>query len=97
MSLTKQQVEHIANLARLELSEEEKARFEKQLSGILDYVSQLSQVATEGVEPLSHVSPVVNAWRADEVVACTADERERLLEAFPERDGDLLKVKAVFS
>jgi aspartyl-tRNA(Asn)/glutamyl-tRNA(Gln) amidotransferase subunit C len=95
--LTAEQVEKIATLSRLALTEEEKATFTQQLSSILDYVGQLKELNTEGVEPLQHIAPLENVFGPDEVRPCPPEERAELLNRFPEREGDLLKVKAVFS
>jgi aspartyl-tRNA(Asn)/glutamyl-tRNA(Gln) amidotransferase subunit C len=96
MMLTIEEVKHIANLARIELAPEELESFPAQLSSILEYVGQLAECDTVGVEPMAHVVPLLNVMREDEVVGCDPEVRERLLKAFPEREGDLLKVKAVF-
>ena len=97
MELSLEQVKHIANLARIDLKPEEKESFRVQLSSILKYVGQLSECQTEGIEPMSHVVSLVNVLRSDEVSGCDAETRDRLLAAFPDKEGDLLKVKAVFS
>ncbi|OGI00012.1 MAG: asparaginyl/glutamyl-tRNA amidotransferase subunit C, partial [Candidatus Melainabacteria bacterium GWA2_34_9] len=65
--ITKKEVEHVAKLARLELSEEEKERFTVQFSNILDYFNQLSEVNTENVEPMTQAIPMVNVMREDKV------------------------------
>lgn len=96
MKLSLEQVEAIAKLARLDLAAEEKEAFQRQLSSILEYVDALQKVDTKDVEPLNHIAPVHNAWRADAVEACAEDERRRLIEAFPAHEGALLKVKSVF-
>ncbi|MBI4253243.1 Asp-tRNA(Asn)/Glu-tRNA(Gln) amidotransferase subunit GatC [Candidatus Uhrbacteria bacterium] len=96
MALTKQDIEHIARLARLELSEEEKERFSSQLSSILDYVGQLSEVDTKGVEYHYHVEGLFNVMAPDEIGATGQTARDALLAAMPDRTGDLLKVKSVF-
>lgn len=66
MPLTLKEVEHIANLARLELTDEEKARFREQLSAILDYFAQLRELDTSGIQPTSSVLPPRSALRDDE-------------------------------
>ena len=96
MKLTAEQVEHIAKLARLELGAQEAERFSRQLSDILEYVGVLAQAEVKGVEPLEHVASVVNVLRPDEITAGDEAGRRRLVEAFPEHEGDLLKVQAVF-
>jgi len=66
MSLTLQEVRGVAQLARLELTEEELAAMTRQLGSILDYVAQLQQLNLDGVEPLSHALAVHNVFREDE-------------------------------
>jgi aspartyl-tRNA(Asn)/glutamyl-tRNA(Gln) amidotransferase subunit C len=97
MKLTLEEVEHIAALARLELSEDERHAFQKQLSSILEYVEKLKAVDTEGVEPMNHSIEMGNVLRRDEAVGCDAATRQRLIDAFPAKEGDQLKVDAVFS
>jgi len=67
MALTIKEVEHVARLARLSLSEEEKSKFAEQLSAILDYADSLNALPTEGIEPLTHILPVHNVFREDRV------------------------------
>jgi len=67
MEITKQEVENVAKLARLELTEVEKTAFAKQLSQILTYVETLKQYDTTGVEPTATVLGQVNVSRPDEV------------------------------
>ena len=66
MPLTLKEVDHIADLARLELTDEEKARYREQLSAILDYVAQLRELDTTGIPPTSSVLPPRSALREDE-------------------------------
>lgn len=58
-------LDYLSNLARLALTEAEKARFAGQLGDILRYVEKLKQVDVSGVEPMAHASPVFNVWEAD--------------------------------
>ncbi len=67
MALTIKEVEHVALLARLSLSEAEKAKFASQLSMILDYAGRLNLLPTDGVEPLTHILPISNVMRPDDV------------------------------
>lgn len=73
--IDERQVRHISHLARLRLTDEEIARFGADLSGILDYVNQLNEVNTDGVEPLAHPLPVVNVFRDDTPGASLGSER----------------------
>lgn len=66
MSLTLKEVEHIADLARLRLSEEEKELYREQLSAILDYFAQLQSLDTSGIPPTSSVLPGRSVLREDE-------------------------------
>lgn len=65
MSIDRKTVEHVAKLARLGLSDEEKDRLAKELSGILEHVEMLSKLNTDGVEPLYHILPLKNVLRED--------------------------------
>ena len=65
--ISEAQVEHVAQLARLVLSPEEKQRFTEQLNAILSYMDQLNEVSTDGVEPTAHVLDLVNVLRDDTV------------------------------
>lgn len=58
-------IDYLANLARLALTDEEKVRFARQLGDILHYVDKLRQVDVTGVEPMAHAAPVFNVWQAD--------------------------------
>ncbi len=66
MSVSKKDVEHIAKLARLEFSEEEKEKFTRQFNEILSYIEQLNKLDTGTVKPLSHVIELSNVFREDE-------------------------------
>ena len=67
MDITQQEVEHVAKLARLELSDAEQASFARQLSAILTYMDQLKAVDTAGVEPTATVLAAENVFRDDQV------------------------------
>jgi aspartyl-tRNA(Asn)/glutamyl-tRNA(Gln) amidotransferase subunit C len=93
MSLTRDQVNWVAHLARLELSAADLETMTRQLSSIIDYVTQLQQVNTDGVEPLAHPLPIQNVFRADEPKeSLPADEA---LANAPDRQGDFYGVPAV--
>ncbi len=84
---------HVARLARLELSEAERATLTAQLGAVLDYVEQLRAVDTTGVEPLAHPLPVHNVFRADEPAPSLSPD-EALANA-PARRGPFFAVPAV--
>lgn len=75
MKITKQEVEHVAKLARLELSDKAKDMFTDQLSNILTYVEQLNELDTKGIEPTSHVLDISNVMREDVPHASLPQER----------------------
>lgn len=86
-------VEHVAKLARLALSEEEKSKFSKQLTDILKYVEQMNEVDTTGVEPMSSALDFSNVMRED--VVKYENTREELMQNAPEREGDFFKVPKI--
>lgn len=87
------EVRRLARLARLELTDAELATMTGQLSRIIEYVAQLQQVDTEGIEPLAHALDVHNVFRADEP-APSLPVAEILANA-PKRSGDFYSVPAV--
>ena len=94
MSLTAEQVHWVANLARLELSDAQLAAMTTQLGRILEYVGQLQQLDTDGIEPMAHALDVTDIFRADEPrPSLSADEA---LANAPKRRGDFYAVPAVF-
>lgn len=96
MKLTSQQVAQIATLARLSLSEEEKLRYAEQLSAIFGYIEMLDEVDTSLVEETCQVTGLMDVTREDVPVSTDEQTRKKLIACFPEKSGDLLKVKAVF-
>lgn len=96
MALTKDEVLHIAKLARLELKEEEVEKFRTQLSEILEYVGQLQKVDTKGIEPIAQITGLQNVVREDLVRGCESEVREAMLKQFPKRKDDLLETLGVF-
>jgi aspartyl-tRNA(Asn)/glutamyl-tRNA(Gln) amidotransferase subunit C len=84
--ITIQEVEHVANLARLVFNEEEKKKLAEQLGRILDYIEQLNELDTEDVEPTSHVIPMKNVVRPD-VVRPSLTRDDALANAPSDVDG----------
>ncbi len=90
MAISRDEVLHVARLARLELTDEEVTRFQGQLSAILENVSKISELDLSDVPPTSHPLQIANAWEDDEPRECLTVE-----EAFanaPDRDDDLFRV-----
>jgi aspartyl-tRNA(Asn)/glutamyl-tRNA(Gln) amidotransferase subunit C len=94
LSLSREQVQHIARLARVGLSEEDIDRFSEQLSEILDYFERLRQVDTEGVPPTAHTLPLHNVMREDDEPTPSLN-REQVLANAPVREGDHFRVKVI--
>jgi aspartyl-tRNA(Asn)/glutamyl-tRNA(Gln) amidotransferase subunit C len=93
MTLTREAVLHVANLARLSLNPAEVDTFTRQLNDILAYVAKLQEVDTAGIPPLAHAMPLSNAFREDEVEPGL--ERERSLANAPEREAGAFVVPRV--
>jgi aspartyl-tRNA(Asn)/glutamyl-tRNA(Gln) amidotransferase subunit C len=93
MAISRDEVEKIALLSRLLLSEEELDRMTVHLGGILGYMELLGEVDTEQVEPMAHALDVANAFRED--VACPSLARESALANAPNRDDECYRVPAV--
>lgn len=92
MEITKELVQYLESLGRLELSPEDEERTQKDLSDILGYIDQLSELDTEGVDPLSHVTGVSNIMREDKIA--NDDMRDAVLSNAPEtKDGTILVPK----
>jgi aspartyl-tRNA(Asn)/glutamyl-tRNA(Gln) amidotransferase subunit C len=95
MPITRKDVEYVARLARLELSDAEKEQYAGQLENILKYVDTLNEVDTTDVPPTNHALNLTNVWREDVCVPSTAETREHLLNNAPQRDGDFFRVKKI--
>ncbi|WP_217595374.1 Asp-tRNA(Asn)/Glu-tRNA(Gln) amidotransferase subunit GatC [Cohnella sp. GbtcB17] len=93
MSITAKDVEHVANLARLTLTDDEKEQFTGQLNAILKYAEKLNELDTAGVEPTSHVLPMSNVMREDARKASLPIEK--VLRNAPEAEDDQFKVPPV--
>ncbi|QCS50113.1 MULTISPECIES: Asp-tRNA(Asn)/Glu-tRNA(Gln) amidotransferase subunit GatC [Cyanophyceae] len=88
-----EQVRKVAHLARLELTPEEEQRLPSQLSAILDYVEQLSELDTDNVEPTTRAIDVSNITRADQQK--TYGDRQLLLDNAPDREDDYFRVPKI--
>lgn len=93
MSVTQEEVRHIARLARLRLSADEQERMAEQLSSILDYIEQLNELDLSDVEPMTHVIDLVNATRPD--VVTQRITHEEALKNAPSADSDYFRVPRV--
>ena len=93
MKLSTSDVEYVARLARLEISEAEKDKFTAQLNDILRYIDQLNELDTAGVAPMSHAIAVTNAFRDDRVVQSL--EPGAALANAPDARGEFFRVPKV--
>ena len=93
MSIEKKDVEHVARLARLALTDAELEKMREQLNGILAYIEKLNELDTSDVEPTSHAVPMVNVMRDDEVGPCLP--RDEALANAPDRAGEFFRVPRI--
>ncbi|MDQ7840158.1 MAG: Asp-tRNA(Asn)/Glu-tRNA(Gln) amidotransferase subunit GatC [bacterium] len=93
MAIDRATVEHVARLARLALTDEERERFAGQLGRILEYCARLDAVSIEGVPATSHVLPMVNVLREDLPAPCLS--RDEVLAAAPAHEQGFFKVPRV--
>ncbi len=93
MKITKEQVGHVAKLAKLSISDEEKEEFSLQLEKILTYVDQLNELKTEGIEPTSHAVGLENVFREDKVQPSLPVEIA--LQNAPQQEKGFFKVPKV--
>lgn len=93
MDLTKKDVEHVAKLARLALTDQEKDRFAGQLGNILSYIEKLQQLDTSNVAATAHPFFTKTVWREDGAERSAV--REEILNNAPEREEDFFKVRKV--
>ncbi len=88
--IDRDQVLHVAKLARLGLTDEEVERMSSELSGILDHIEKIGELDLEGVEPTDHVVELENVLRADE--PRESWPRDRMLSQAPDSDDDAFRV-----
>ena len=88
--ISDEMIEYVGILAKLELSDEEKEQAKQDMGRMLDYIDQLNELDTSGVEPLSHVFPVENVFRED--VVTNGDDRDEMLANAPESKDGAFKV-----
>jgi aspartyl-tRNA(Asn)/glutamyl-tRNA(Gln) amidotransferase subunit C len=94
--ITKEEIQHLAKLARLKLTNEEIKKYQGQISEILDYVGQLKKVDTTKVEPCTGGTELKNVVREDVAEEPDKNRRERILKQAPLREGDFIKTRGVF-
>jgi aspartyl-tRNA(Asn)/glutamyl-tRNA(Gln) amidotransferase subunit C len=90
--ISRKDLEHIAWLSRLELSEEDKEKYTPKLNSVLDYFGELDEVDTEGVEPAYHIQPMNNVFRDDiENVPTRSLSQEEVLSNAPKKQDGFFK------
>ena len=95
MKIDKKQIQRIADLARLELSDDELEKYRNQISDILVYIDQLQEVNTDNVEPTAQITGLENVLREDEICEWDKEESEKALNQAPELKNNQVKVKRV--
>ncbi|MDO8574917.1 MAG: Asp-tRNA(Asn)/Glu-tRNA(Gln) amidotransferase subunit GatC [bacterium] len=97
MALTKKEVEKIAELARLGISEEEKEKFAEDLSSVIGYIQKLSEVNVEKVEPMTGGTTLENMVRKDDDSKDIADDNMKadILNAAPDKENGYFKVPSI--
>ena len=93
MAISREDVEYVAALARLELSEPEIQEYTEQLNSILDYATMLERLDTEGVVPTAHAVPLHNVLRADQVGVSI--RQEKALKNAPDADEGFFRVPKI--
>ena len=95
MKITKEEILHVANLARLEMDDASVDKFSDQISNILGYIDKLNQVNTEGIKPTSHAISLTNAFREDGEPEHM--NRDAALDNAPEKEDGAFIVPRVVS
>jgi len=95
--ISKKEIQHLADLARLKLTEKEIKKYQKQLSDILDYVGQLKKINTKDVLPCTGGTNLKNIFRNDEASLADKEMIKRLLKTAPKVENNLIKVKGIFN
>lgn len=93
MKINSREVEYVANLARLEVTEKETEKFTAQLNDILLYIDKLNELDTKGVEPMSHAITLTNAFREDAILNSIGTEQT--LANAPDARGEFFRVPKV--
>lgn len=93
--LSDQDIVNIANLAQLSLSEDEVRGFRADLEGVLAYFEQLSELDTEGVEEMGHITGLTNVYRTDRATELSHEQREETMQNVPAQKNGSIAVKSI--
>ncbi len=91
--IEKNDIEHIADLSRINLTDAEKEKFQKDIDEILIYVEKLKQLNLDDIEPMNHLIGKDSTLRED--YSEDSDSRDAIIELFPEKEKNFLKVKSI--
>ncbi|MCD6442242.1 Asp-tRNA(Asn)/Glu-tRNA(Gln) amidotransferase subunit GatC [bacterium] len=91
--IDKEQIQHIADLAKIKLTTSDVKKYQKQLGQILDYVSHLQKVKVQGIEPYQDLVGLKNIFREDKASVPDQEASSKLLKEAPERDKRFIKTK----
>ena len=95
--LNKEDIKHIATLARIGLKEEEIEKYQRELSLILDYFKKLESADTDNIEPIGHITGVDNILRGDEVIEVAEDIKQGIFDNFPDTRNNKVKVRSILA
>lgn len=93
MALSEEDVDHVARLARLEITPDERARYRMQLNAILEHAAGIAGLDVDGVPPTAHILPMHNVWRPDEVKPGLS--REEALANAPDKSKGCFRVPKI--
>lgn len=97
MQLQSEEIKHIADLARLELSESDMEKYGQELSAVLGYIEQLQEIDAKDIEPTAQVTGLTDVWREDIAGEWAAEDNEIALKNAPEYEDGFIKVKRVLA
>jgi len=95
--IEKEDIKHVADLAKLEVSDEDATKYSEELSKVIDYVEQLKEVNTDDVEPTAQITGMVNQTRADKVADWDEEERKNSLQNNLDQETNQIKVPRVLN
>lgn len=93
--ISKEQIDHIAKLARIKLTEKEEGKFANDLSSILEYIDKLNEVDTENIKPIQQITGLETVVRKDEAEKKNAEVASKILEQAPDRKDNYFKVPKI--
>ena len=93
--LSKNEVKHIAGLARIGLKKREIEKYRKDISAVLGYFKKLEELDTENIEPVGHITETLNVTREDKEKNFAEPGKKRIIKNIPETKDECLKVRSV--